>query len=179
MKTENKKNNIIAISGKQFSGKDTVAEMLLKLLPDFKRIGIGDAIKIEYSRLTGLSLEEIEKNKPLYRPDLITLGDEGRAIDTFYWMKKIVEQDGNIIVPDMRLKKELEIFKDNGAITIRVNSSRECRSQRGILVKEDDLTETDLDDVSGWDYIIQNDSGLDELTVSARAIADDIKQKFA
>ena len=39
---------IIVLSGKQFSGKDTVAKFLLEFLPNFKRIGIGDAIKLEY-----------------------------------------------------------------------------------------------------------------------------------
>ena len=42
--------NIIVISGKQYSGKDTLAKILLEKLPDFKRIGIGDAIKIEYGK---------------------------------------------------------------------------------------------------------------------------------
>ena len=43
---------IIIVSGKQFSGKDTVAKIFLELLPDFKRIGLGDAIKIEYGKIT-------------------------------------------------------------------------------------------------------------------------------
>ena len=55
--------HVIAVSGKQFAGKDTVVEILLQYLKNFKRIGIGDAIKEEYSKRTGLSVEEIEKNK--------------------------------------------------------------------------------------------------------------------
>ena len=54
---------IIIISGKQYSGKDTVASILLKKLENYKRIGIGDAIKIEYGSRNNLSFEEIEKNK--------------------------------------------------------------------------------------------------------------------
>ena len=52
-----KKKKIIVFSGKQFSGKDTVAKILLGKLKDFKRIGIADAIKSEYSAKTGLSIE--------------------------------------------------------------------------------------------------------------------------
>ena len=51
---------LIVLSGKQFSGKDTVGKILLEKFPSFRRIGIGDAIKIEYSRRTGLTREEIE-----------------------------------------------------------------------------------------------------------------------
>ena len=40
---------IIVISGKQYSGKDTAAKILLENLTNFKRIGLGDAIKIEYT----------------------------------------------------------------------------------------------------------------------------------
>ena len=42
--------HVIAVSGKQFAGKDTVVEILLQYLKNFKRIGIGDAIKEEYSK---------------------------------------------------------------------------------------------------------------------------------
>lgn len=69
---------IIILSGKQYSGKDTVAKILLQNLTDFKRIGLGDAIKIEYSEKTGIPFEEIEKNKHIYRQDLINLGNQRR-----------------------------------------------------------------------------------------------------
>ena len=59
-------NKIIIISGKQYSGKDTLAKILLEELSDFKRIGIGDAIKIEYGKMKNLTFEEIEKNKHLF-----------------------------------------------------------------------------------------------------------------
>ena len=40
-------NKIIVISGKQYSGKDTFAKILLQKLDGFKRVGIGDAIKLK------------------------------------------------------------------------------------------------------------------------------------
>ena len=51
---------IIVISGKQYSGKDTLAKLLLQYLDGFTRVGIGDAIKIEYGKQKGLSFDEIE-----------------------------------------------------------------------------------------------------------------------
>ena len=51
-------NKIIIISGKQYSGKDTLASILLKKMPDFKRVGIGDAIKIEYGKKNNLSHQQ-------------------------------------------------------------------------------------------------------------------------
>ena len=81
---------IIILSGKQFSGKDTVAKFLLEFLPNFKRIGIGDAIKLEYGKRKNLTFDEIETNKHLYRADLIELGNWGRNQDADYWLKKII-----------------------------------------------------------------------------------------
>ena len=106
---------IIILSGKQYCGKDTVAKILLQNLTDFKRIGLGDAIKLEYGEQKGLSFEEIEKNKYLYRQDLINLGNQRRSEDKDYWIKKVIHLPGNIIVPDVRVKRELEFFKEANA----------------------------------------------------------------
>ncbi len=130
---------------------------MLKAMPDFRRLAIGDIIKLEYGRKKGLTYEEIECNKSFYRPDLIELGNWGRAQDPDYWLKKIIEQEGNIIVTDVRVPHEYEIFKAAGAVTIRVEASRQVRSSRGELVGEDDVTEVGLDDVTDWDFVIDND----------------------
>lgn len=169
---------IITLSGKQFSGKDTVAKILLEKLPSFKRIGLADSIKLEYSKRTGLSLEEIEKNKSQYRPDLIKLGDEGRATHPDFWLNNVLAQEGDIIVPDVRVPREFELFKGSNAFCIRVEASREARGKRGILVQEDDPTETILDSVKDWDYVIQNDFGYDELLENSEPLISAIKSYF-
>lgn len=154
---------IIIFSGKQYSGKDTAAKIMLNAMPDFKRCAMGDIIKLEYGRQKGLTYDEIEKNKPLYRQDLINLGNWGRAQDSDYWLNKIIEQDGNIMVTDVRVPHEYEVFKNAGAISIRVEADREVRMQRGTLIGENDITETGLDDVIDWDYIIENNSDYEAL----------------
>lgn len=166
---------IIVVSGKQFSGKDTFAKMLLKHLENFSRIGIGDAIKIEYGKQVGLTFEEIEKNKSNYRSDLITLGNKGRAISPHYWLQKIIDMEENVIVPDIRLKEEMKIFKDTGAITIRVEASTKIRSKRGILTNENDKTETDLDDYQDWDFVVLNEKSEKELEEIADSLLPKIK----
>lgn len=168
---------IIILSGKQYSGKDTAAKILLEKLKDFKRIGLGDAIKLEYSEQTGLTLDEILKNKHLYRPDLIALGNKRRSEDSDYWIKKVIAQSGNIIVPDVRVKHELEFFKN--AFKIRVESDMEKRAQRGKLTSSDDPTETALDDVKDWDAVIFNNSTYVELEEQTLALIDRINSFFS
>lgn len=170
---------IIVLSGKQYSGKDTVAKILLQNLTDFKRIGLGDAIKLEYGEQKGLSFDEIEKNKPLYRQDLINLGNKRRSEDKDYWIKKVIQMPGNLIVPDVRVKRELEFFKEADAYTIRVEADRETRSQRGKLVGETDITEVDLDDINDWDFVISNNSTYENLQAESIELAKEIKSFLA
>ena len=165
---------IIILSGKQYSGKYKVAKILLENLTDFRRIGLGDAIKIEYSEKTGIPFEEIEKNKHLYRQDLINLGNQRRSEDKDYWIKKVIKMPGNIIVPDVRVKRELEFFKEANAFTIRVDASREIRSTRGTLVGETDVTEVDLDDIKDWDSVISNNSTYEALKAEATKLVSKI-----
>ena len=44
---------IIIFSGKQYSGKDTAAKILMDAMPDYKRCAMGDIIKIEYGKHHG------------------------------------------------------------------------------------------------------------------------------
>lgn len=167
---------IIIFSGKQYSGKDTAAKIMLKHMPDYRRCAMGDIIKLTYGKKNNLTYEEIEKNKPLYRQDLIDLGNWGRAQDPDYWLKKIIEQDGNIIVTDVRVPHEYEVFKNAGAIAIRVEATRQTRASRGELVGENDITEVGLDNVNNWDFVIDNNSNYELLEKQVLEIISKIKE---
>ena len=176
MKSNPKK--IIVFSGKQFSGKDTVAKILLQRFHSFKRIGIADAIKLMYSDKTGLSIEEIEKNKSKYRQDLIDLGDWGRAQNPDYWLNSIIQYPGNTMVTDIRVKHELDLFKSYDAFAVRVEASQKARAERGLLTSVNDQTETQLDNIKDWDYIIYNEGTYEELLVHIDDLIKSIYLKF-
>lgn len=167
---------IIIFSGKQYSGKDTAAKILMDAMPDFRRCAMGDIIKIEYAKEHGLSYEEIEANKAQYRQGLIDLGNWGRSQSPDYWLNKIIAQKGNIVVTDVRIMHEYEVFKSAGAISIRVEASRDIREQRGgKLIGEDDVTEVDLDNIKDWDFIIDNNSDYENLKQKVLQIVEQIK----
>ena len=155
---------LVIFSGKQYSGKDTAAKILMEEMPSFKRYAMGDIIKIEYAKQHNIAIEEIENNKPKYRQGLIDLGNWGRSQSPDYWLEKIIAQEGDIVVTDVRIKHEYEVFKKAGAISIRVNTDRSIREQRGgTLVGEKDVTEIDLDDIQDWDYVIDNNTDYETL----------------
>ena len=167
---------IITFSGKQYSGKDTAAKILMEAMPDFRRCAMGDIIKIEYGKINRISFEEIEANKPKYRQGLIDLGNWGRSQSPDYWLQKIIEQEGNIVVTDVRIKHEYETFKNAGAIAIRVEATRELRELRGgKLIGEDDVTEVDLDNIQDWDYLIDNNKDYETLKNKVLAIVEELR----
>ncbi len=166
---------IIIFSGKQYSGKDTAAKILMEAMPSFKRCAMGDVIKQEYGKLNNVTYEEIEANKPKYRQGLIDLGNWGRAQDRDYWLKKIISQEGNIVVTDVRIKHEYELFKSAGAVSIRIEADRDLREARGgKLVGEDDVTEVDLDNIQDWDYIIDNNKDYETLRKNVLLIVQEL-----
>ena len=169
---------IIIFSGKQYAGKDTAAKILLGSMPEFRRCAMGDIIKLTYGKEKGLSYDEIERNKAKYRADLITLGNWGRSQSPDYWLQKIVEQDGNIVVTDVRIPHEYDVFKKADAISIRIEATRDVRASRGQLIGEDDITEVGLDNITDWDYVIENNTTYEYLKTQVSKVIKDIKRRF-
>ena len=166
---------IITFSWKQYSGKDTAAIILMELMPEFKRCAMGDIIKIEYGKLNNLTYDEIESNKAQYRQGLIDLGNWGREQSPDYWLEKIIQQNGNIVVTDVRIKHEYQVFKQAGAISIRVEADREVREARGgKLIGENDVTEVDLDNIQDWDFVIDNNKDYETLRQKVLEIVEKI-----
>ena len=166
---------IIIFSGKQYWGKDTAAKILMEELKDYRRCAMGDIIKIEYGKKYNLTYDEIENNKSKYRQGLIDLGNWGRSQSPDYWLEKIVAQEGKIVVTDVRIKHEYEVFKNAGAISIRVEAEREIREARGgQLIGENDVTEVDLDNIQDWDYIIDNNKDYETLRKNVLEIVEQI-----
>ena len=100
----------------------------------------------------------------------------GRQQSADYWIQKIIEQKGNIVVTDVRIKHEYDVFKAAGAISIRVNADRDLRELRGgKLVGEDDVTEIDLDDIQDWDFVIDNNKDYETLKKEVLKIVEKIR----
>ena len=154
---------LIAISGKQYSGKDVLTRLLLARLPAFRQLPLARAIKQAYAEREGLSLAEVELHKAQHRPGLIALGDWGRKQDSDYWLKQVLNTPGCLIISDLRLQREYDMLKAAGAFLIRVNADRSVRATRGTLVSETDATECELDGITDWDALLTNNGSVKDL----------------
>ena len=75
----------------------------------------------------------------------------------------------------MRVPHEYEVFKRAGAISIRVEASRDVRASRGELIGETDITEVGLDHITDWDYVIDNNSDYETLKEKVFQIIKELK----
>ena len=80
------------------------------------------------------------------------------------------------MVTDVRVPHEYEVFKKAGAKTIRVEADREVRAKRGELIGENDITETGLDHIKDWDYVVDNNKDYEHLERQLDEIIKDLKK---
>lgn len=154
----------IAISGKQGSGKDFVADVLAEKL-GLSNTKLAMAVKEKFSEITGIPLSEVEQLKntnPLARSFIIYISEREKLDNPYYWVDRIIDKD-NIVISDFRFKVEAERFKEKDYILIRINCPREIRATRRTLSNEDHYSETDLDGYNKFDYIIDNIGTKEEI----------------
>ena len=56
-----------------------------------------------------------------------------------------------------------------------MEATRETRAFRGNLVGENDITEIGLDNITDWDYVIDNNSDYESLVKKVNKIIEELK----
>ena len=100
-------------------------------------------------------------------------------VDQNYWTKKLrdrVMSNDNVdvfLITDTRFPNEIEIFSEdvNYNNDVKVISIRINRYGLATMSHE---SETSLDDWENWDYIVENNSSLEDLRDSANTIVNDL-----
>lgn len=168
----NKEPKIIILSGKARAGKDTSAEYIKKYYEQQGK----SIINLQYSSYIKEYAKKItnwdgsDETKP--RQLLIDLGTNliRKQIDRYLFVNRMIEDIkvlsyffDIITISDARLEEELlmpkEQFKNVKLIKVeRPNFENGLTSDQ-----KKSLTETGLDNFNDYDYIIHNDSDLDNL----------------
>lgn len=168
----NKKPKIIVLSGKARAGKDTTASYIKKYYENIDK----KVINLQYSfyikeyakRIT--DWDGSDENKP--RQLLIDLGTNliRNKIDKYLFINRMIEDIkvlsyffDVITISDARLVEELEIPKKNFD-NIKIVSIIRPDFDNGLTSEQKKtLTETGLDNYNNYDYILNNDSSLEDL----------------
>ena len=169
---------IYGISGKKGSGKDLVGKIIQgNTQPPYRVMKFADKIKDIVCLLTGCSRDDLEnrefKNKELGgewnnmtpREFLQLLGTEAcrNVIHPDIWVNALFANydtssnyDSNWIITDVRFENECQAIKDRGGIIIRINRDSD--------VVDDHTSETALDNYDGFDFVVDNNGSIDDLT---------------
>jgi dephospho-CoA kinase len=165
----------IALLGKMRSGKDTIGEYAASKY-GFVRYAFGDELKRYYHELFGKT-----ESKP--REGYQWFGQICRSHDPDIWVRKCFENihEQNVIITDLRQPNEYERCLNEGFTFIKVHCDDDIRIKR-ILEKNDRFNTKDLQhetesyiDTYEYDYLIENNSTLDELLKKFDEIFTDIK----
>ena len=168
---------IIMISGKARSGKDTLADFLIKDLEEKNKkvckVQIGQYIKYYAMKYFGWDGEEETKPRDL----LIHLGTDiiRNKIDPNFHINRLIQDIevlsyfyDTFIVSDVRFPVEIEKVKEkyNDVLTIKIEreSTELTESQKA------NITETALDSFNDYDIVIDNNGTLEELQEKATSI---------
>lgn len=114
-----------------------------------------------------------ERKQITYRQFMQLLGTEvGRNLHQNIWVNSTFSnytEDSKWIISDVRFKNEAEIIKERGGLLIRIN-------RKGYENTGDHASETALDSYTGFDYVIENDSTIEDLIEKVKNIL--IKEKI-
>jgi phosphomevalonate kinase len=181
---------LLAISGKRFSGKDTLAGLLQEqarargvtleayaFAAESKRLFVaqqaGQGIAVDLDRLT---LDRAYKET--WRPQLTRFTVEALAADPLIFCREVarrVEASPHpALITDLRLRLELDHLRPRFALhLVRLHRPDALRAACGWVYKPEvdgHHTETELDDPGLWDEVVDNAGSLEDLRARAAAV---------
>ena len=170
------KKKYILIGHKKRHGKDTVAEMLHKHLPNSRILSFAHPMKAIMAEAKGMSIPEYEEVKNTYPKMRLELQKFGSGLMKEYFgqnvwrdlLVKVAEEceEEYIIVSDFRFPNEVI----ENCMTIKV--VRDDIQGSG-CESEGHISETALDDFE-FDEVVKNNSTLEHLEIRVQELANNI-----
>lgn len=186
------KRPLLALSGKRFSGKDTLAALLAEsaakhgvslgahaFAAESKRM----FVEREAARGVAVDLDRLQKDrayKEQWRPRLTAFTVESLAEDPLVFCRRVADRieasNAPSLIIDVRLRLEVEHLRPRFELhLVRIARSDASRASSGwsyVPSVDDHHTETELDDATLWDDAIANDGTLEALRASAEALIE-------
>ncbi len=161
----------IAFGYKISSGKDTACEYLIKKYTGYN-------VKFSKYLYEILNHTQITCNFPLQkdREFLQFIGTWARNKDRNVWinltLQDISKKDGNFFCSDVRFINEFTTLKKEGWIMIKIIRNIE-RLDNEVNKHESEIELDKIDDIS-WDYIIENNSNIEDFYSKIDVIVENL-----
>lgn len=180
---------LLCISGKRFSGKDTLAAALQKAAAgrgqELALYAFADESKRLFaaSRPGELELERLLSDrayKEKWRPALTEFTVASLAADPQIFVRsvagRVIADTRPALITDLRLRLEVDYLRPRFLLTIaRLQRSDAARAASGWVydaAKDTHYTETELDDPALWTTVVDNDGDRAALTDRAAMLLD-------
>lgn len=188
---------VMAVSGKRFSGKDTLADAIearaLSLGVPLVRAGFATECKrafVEAEAAAGRALEldrllGDRAYKEAHRAALTAFTERALAADPLVFVHRVLARigAGPGLVTDLRLRAELDALRARSELlAVRVERPRAHREASGFVyapATDEHFTETQLDDERGWSARLVNDGSLDAWRAQGGALAERLQRASA
>lgn len=171
---------LLGLSGKARSGKDTLADELVKS-HGWVKYNLALALKLKTAQEFDLKIEQTlgpdkdhldERYGLTPRSILIDMGKFYRSVDPNYWIKKLQRailrhpqaQIQKAVIADIRFLNEVKWIKDHGGFMARLNRPVEMRG-----FELEDTSETELDTYDAFDLVVPESRNVDMKDVPALA----------
>lgn len=121
---------IIGLVGYAQTGKNSLAERIIRHFPEYTQIAFADALKKDCSNFIDLVTHyrfdfiHDESAKKRFRPLLVGWGEAMRELDSEYWINRIkdrITSGGCFVVTDVRYENEVIAIKKLGGMIVYVN----------------------------------------------------------
>jgi hypothetical protein len=127
---------------------------------------------------TGLGKGELPDYRWTPREIMQKYGEFMRSVDRDYWIKALFRSAEernypNILITDVRYKNEADACKERGGYLIQV-----IRENRDMIANSEHISETDLDNYKDFDFIVENNSSLDDLKENAVKLGNIFKKEL-
>lgn len=159
---------IIAISGNDRSGKDTIANYFFNYLNDgtssWKIQRFSDSVADKYKDFTGIDWRSLSTQEKSEVREQFSLFAESMKVlfGEDVWARSL-DYSKNLIIPDLRFINELEIINNYPNIKIKV-----VKDNTSSYINE-------LEHYKNWDIIIDNNSSLENLFLKVKTIIEEWK----
>ena len=181
---------LLALSGKRFSGKDTLAALLVTsaarrglTLPTYAFAAESKRMFVTREAARGVEvdlarLQEDRAYKEQWRPKLTAFTVESLATDPLVFCRSVAERieasSHPSLVTDVRLRLEIDHLRPRFDLhLVRIARSDVSRTTSGwtyLASADDHHTETELDDPTLWNEVLDNNGSLDDLATHAEAL---------
>lgn len=128
--------NILAFTGKSYSGKDKCCILVHDMDAKFHIVHFADLPKQEFAEKYNIPLEDLSTPglKEQYRPALISYTEGKKVNDKAFWAKASFHENKNkesVVYADLRFLEECELIVKSKGVIYKVQANPEVRKARG------------------------------------------------